>query len=267
MKTAKVPTRTAPFVTPLLEAEQRSAITSAVSVRIGVNSITWCRLDIPHKDINSPLLLTHWQHHEITEKKLHISELIQRCLYINHLIPAADCYLFENPQTAQPTNINTNVEQQNINIQKSQVTAMLGYALTSRKYHLSDESNHQYALGNKTTNLPNVFYVRRFLPARLFNHLVGTERVSSEDTILNMMRTFYNTEEITTSDSNNSFSGCVQFPMNLREMFSNSSRYYREFLSQTLLLNLTFIRLVLLQDAKSIAAVTRSGNKNTATLE
>ncbi|KAI8123367.1 mitochondrial, Transcription elongation factor [Lucilia cuprina] len=232
--------RTAPFITPSLEGEQRESIKSCVSVRIGVNSITWARLDVSGVDVNAPCLLTHWAHHEISEKKLHLNELIQRCLYVNHLIPAADCYLFENPQMAQASNNPGSVEQQNINIQKAQVTSIMGY---------------------------------EFLTARLFNHLVGTERVSSEETIINMMRTFYNTNEmkdiVTEEEDSKSelveqpkelelnFAGRVQFPNELREMFSKSPRYFREFLGQTLLLNLTFVRLVLLQDPESIATVSR----------
>ncbi|XP_065360887.1 uncharacterized protein LOC135954620 [Calliphora vicina] len=266
--------RTAPFITPSLEGEQREAIKSCVSVRIGVNSITWARLDVSAQDINAPCLLTHWQHHEISEKKLHLHELIQRCLYINHLIPSADCYLFENPQMAQASNNPGSVEQQNINIQKAQVTAIMGYALASRNNELKDLADHE--TDNKSKYLPNMFYVRRFLTARLFNHLVGTERVSSEQTILDMMRTFYNTNEMNdflpteensvlegdqqTVEKDINISGRVQFPSELRQMFSKSPRYYREFLSQALLLNLTFVRLVLLQDSESIATVSR-GNK------
>lgn len=275
-KTGKA--RTAPFITPTLEAEQRDAIKSCVSVRIGVNSITWARLDVPAQEINAPCLLTHWQHHEISEKKLHLNELIQRCLYVNHLIPLADCYIFENPQMAQASNNPGSVEQQNINIQKAQVTAIMGYALASRNGQLKGLTDLE--MDKKQKYLPNVFYVRRFLTARLFNHLVGTERVSSEQTILNMMRTYYNTNEMQDylpeednatelenhqdEDKDINFAGKVQFPADLRQMFSKAPRYYREFLGQTLLLNLAFVRLVLLQDAESIASVTGRNKAKTS---
>lgn len=267
-------TRTAPFITPLLEAEQRELIKSCVAVRIGVNSITWARLDVPSQTINAPCELTHWEHHEISEKKIHLNDLIQRCLYVNHMIPSADCYIFENPQMAQASNNPGSVEQQNINIQKAQVIAIMGCALSSRNNQIRGLSELEKCKEIKYS--PNVFYLRRFLTARLFNHLVGTERVSSEETILNLMRTYYNTSEMdditsedetltTNFDENKqtqelNLSGRVQFPTNLREMFSKSPGYYREFLGQALLLNLTFVRLVLLQDAASIALVTR-GNK------
>lgn len=277
--------RTAPFITPPIEAKVQKKIQSCVSVRIGVNSITWARLELSPIASNQPCQLTHWQHHEISEKKLHINELIQRCLYVNHLIPSANCYLFENPQMAQVSNNPSSVDQQNINIQKAQVTAIMGFALASRPSELEEmleggeEQKSNESEGKLSRSL--VFYVRRFLTARLFNHLVGTERVSSESTVVNMMRTYYNINEKedflpleneiyqqseaeqpnTSSESHMSFRDNVQFPMELREMFSKAPPYHREFLSQALLLNLAFIRLVLFQDAESIAKVSR-GNKN-----
>ncbi|XP_073843237.1 uncharacterized protein [Musca autumnalis] len=283
--------RTAPFITPAITPEQQMHIKSCVSVRVGVNSITWSRLELAPDDCNQPCQLTHWQHHEISEKKLHLHELIQRCLYVNHMIPDADCYLFENPQIAQASNNPGSVDQQNINIQKAQVTAVMGYALASRH---SPQIDHPAAdevpppQGSKETIKDSscaskralLFYVRRFLTARLFNHLVGTERISSEETIINMMRTYYNVNDMLEEQSEDDevlkppikpntnataveeipLRGNVQFPMELRQMFSKSLRYHREFLGQALLLNLAFVRLVLLQDSESIAKVSR-GNK------
>ncbi|XP_061386889.1 uncharacterized protein LOC133321834 [Musca vetustissima] len=279
--------RTAPFITPTITPEQQMQIKSCVSVRVGVNSVTWSRLQLPPADSNEPCQLTHWHHHEISEKKLHLHELIQRCLYVNHMIPDADCYLFENPQMAQASNNPGSVEQQNINIQKAQVTAVMGYALASRhNAHQETNTNNEEEGEVESNTSPKsalLFYVRRFLTARLFNHLVGTERISSEDTIINMMRTYYNINDLVideeaelkpqvaaahaatgsadeTSNNNTSIRGNVQFPMELRHMFSKSLRYHREFLGQALLLNLAFVRLVLLQDPESIAKVSR-GNK------
>ncbi|XP_013115919.2 uncharacterized protein LOC106093409 [Stomoxys calcitrans] len=270
--------RTAPFITPHIEPEQQMNIGSCVSLRIGVNSITWSRLELPAADYNGPCELTHWQHHELAEKKLHINELIHRCLYVNHQIPEADCYLFENPQMAQVSNNPGSVDQQNVNIQKAQVTAIMGYALASRQSRLEQMLEKKTPQNDdKLQPRSLIFYVRRFLTARLFNHLVGTERVSSEETILNMMRTYYNmdaTEDYVAqkddentqkngqqaNDGNVALKVNVQFPVEQRDMFSKAPRYHREYLGQALLLNLTFIRLVLLQDAESIAKVSR-GNK------
>lgn len=288
--------RSAPFVTPSIGEMQRQQIRSCSSIRIGVSSVSWARLELTNDNQTAPCLLTDWQHYEVSEKKLHLNDLIQRCLYIDHLIPTADCYLFENPQMAQVSTNPGNADQQNINIQKAQITAVLSFALSARRRMLEEseesielqtdidapvstyEKQNKNKMGKNEDPLPNVFYLRRFLTARLFNHLVGTERVSSEQTVINLMRTFYNVEQMqdvlldeeeqtkvgTSLDHANerfSFCGNVQFPQELRQMFSHAERYHREFLGQALLLNLAFVRLVLLQDADSIGIVTRNPNK------
>ncbi|XP_022219731.2 transcription elongation factor, mitochondrial isoform X3 [Drosophila obscura] len=239
-------TRTAPFITPGMDEGQRVRIASSVGVRIGVTSVSWARIEIGKND-NDPCLLTHWQHHELNDKKLHLAELARRCLYVTHQMPQADCYVLENPQMAQASSNPGSIDQQNVNIQKSQVTAILSYALLSR----ADPDE---------TKCNNLYYMRRFLTARLFNHLVGTERVSSEETILSMMRTHYNMDDQTekTLQAHAGIRSQMQFPADLRNMFSQLERYQRELLGQAFLLNLAFARLVLLQDPLSISTVSRS---------
>lgn len=255
--------RTASFITPAIDAEYRAELRSCVSLRIGVSSVTWARLELPESEsINVPCNLTHWEHHDITEKKLHLGDLVQRLLYVDHLIPNADCYIFENPQMAQINSNPGTVHHQNISIQKSQVTAVLAYALCARSRYNNKKTEEIW---------PNVFYLRRFLTARLFSQLVGTERVSSEETILHLMRTHYNVSQLEydnvsetgqdEKENDKSFRRNVQFSLTHREMFSRAERYQREFLGQALLLNLAFMRLIVLQDEDSIAVVARNRNK------
>ncbi|KQS44434.1 uncharacterized protein Dere_GG26844, partial [Drosophila erecta] len=236
--------RVAPFITPAMDERQRPLIASAVGVRIGVSSVSWARLKIGSNE--DPCLLTHWQHHELNDKKLHLSELSRRCLYVSHQIPEADCYVMESPQMAQASSNPGSIDQQNVNIQKAQVAAIISFSLMAR----SDGDENQ-------TN--NVYYMRRFLSARLFNHLVGTERVSTEDTISAMMRTHYNVEhQVPETGSSLNLHNQVNFPADLRLLFSQQERYQRELLGQVLLLSLAFTRLVLQQDPQSIASVSRN---------
>ncbi|KAL9902345.1 uncharacterized protein LOC119632098 [Glossina fuscipes] len=248
------------FITPKMDIIQRLNIKSCVAVRIGINHLAWARLELPPVRTETPTVLTHWQQHDVVEKKLHLSELVQRCLYANHLIPTGDCYILENPPSVQASNKPSNVEQKNVNIQKAQIIAMMGLALALRNQLnwgdvRSDDSKNPLTL-------TNVFYMRRFLSARLFNYLVGTERVSSEKTVINMMRTYYNVDELH-RDSKDflTIRNNVQFPADLREMFSSASPSNRDLLSQALLLNLTFVRLILFEDKESIATVTGLNRK------
>uniref|UniRef100_A0A1B0FB80 Uncharacterized protein n=1 Tax=Glossina morsitans morsitans TaxID=37546 RepID=A0A1B0FB80_GLOMM len=248
------------FITPKMDIIQRLNIKSCVAVRVGINHLAWARLELPPAGAESPSVLTHWQQHDVVEKKLHLSDLVQRCLYANHLIPTGDCYILENPPSVQASNKPSNVEQKNINIQKAQIIAMMGLALALRtQTNWRDVRSDDSKI---TSPFTNVFYMRRFLPARLFNYLVGTERVSSEKTVINMMRTYYNVDEhhgdgkdFLTIRNN------VQFSPELREMFSLASPSNRDLLSQALLLNLTFVRLILFEDKQTIATVTGLSRK------
>lgn len=223
-----------------MDEEHRLRIGSSVGIRIGVSSVSWSRLEMGNSE--SQCQLTHWHHYELNDKKLHLVELARRCLYLVHQIEQADCYVMESPQMAQAVNNPGSIDHQNINIQKAQVSAIISYALMLR--------------AGVDNNINNLFFMRRFLTARLFNHLVGAERVSSEDTLLSMMR---NNEKNCSSEipPNKFIDAKVEFPEKLCKMFEQQQRYQRELLGQAFLLNLAFARLVLFQDPKAISSVSR----------
>ncbi|KAH8272987.1 hypothetical protein KR026_003733, partial [Drosophila bipectinata] len=235
------PLLTTPFISPTIDEEQRLRIGSSVGIRIGVTSVSWARFELGNRE--SPCHLTHWHHYELNDKKLHLVELARRCLYLAHQIQHADCYVMESPQMAQAASNPGSIDQQNINIQKAQVSAIISYALMFRA-----------SVDKINTN--NLFFMRRFLTARLFNHLVGAERVSSEDTLWAMMR---NNEKISSAETppNNCLHTEVQFPEELCKMFEQHQRYQRELLGQAFLLNLAFARLVIFQDPKAISSISR----------
>lgn len=250
------------IITPGIEAEFCSKIKSCVSIYVGVRKISWSRIEM-----GSPCMLTNWQTYAIPDTRLHISELISKCLYVDEMIPLADCYVFENPQTLQVNAIPGSVAQRNINMQKAQVAAIIGYALSIRNNPRRIDPKPQ-----THSSFANVYYLRRLLSSRLFNKVIGSERVSCEQTVQEMI---YNVKcsdesvipkssEIADSDGTDSvpdINKIIKFSPSMQELFSNASRPQREFLGQSLLLNLAFIQLVLLQDPKCIDLVSQS-NKN-----
>jgi len=119
-------------------------------------------------------------------------------------------------QMAQASSNPGSTDQQNVNIQKSQVAAIMSYSLMAR----SDADE------NKANNHCNVEH-----------QLPGTE-------------------------SPLSLRQQVHFPADLRLIFAQQERYQRELLGQAFLLSLAFTRLVLLQDAQSIARVTRNAKSS-----
>ncbi|CAD7080419.1 unnamed protein product [Hermetia illucens] len=236
------------FTIPAVPTAMRDQYKSCVSVFTTVSSITWARIVLTD---NNPCHLSHWQHHEISEKRMHIGDLVRNMLYVIKMIPEADCYVMENPQIAQAA-APGGAEQVNINVQKAQITGLLNYGLMSRANLKLDQSN--------------VFYLKKYLSSRIFNTLVGNERVSTEHVVAELLRTVYNVEdwlensgnERGTSGDNLTLRSNVNVPMELREVYNNAERYQRDFLGQALLIGMTFIRLCLLRTPESLASVSRN---------
>lgn len=125
------------ITTPILNELTRSSLKSFVSVHVGVSSVSWTAFALlPDR----PTVVTNWNHSDMDEKKLHLSELIEIVSKIIFSIPEADLYILESPQTAQaqapgsPTQIN-------INIQKSQLIGMVSLALANRVYNARRTKN------------------------------------------------------------------------------------------------------------------------------
>lgn len=160
-----LPKKTPQFTIPLLYEHVRTTIESCVSVHIGVSSVTWTRFLI-HPDL--PCEVTHWNHFDISEKKLHLSDFVQIVLYIDSMLPEANVYVLENPQMALPSAPGSPV-QVNINIQKSQLISMLSIILANRNYDSSffnQEENSENEESKKIQPQQTVLFLKPFLASR-----------------------------------------------------------------------------------------------------
>lgn len=243
------------IVKPRIETEHCNTIKTCVSVHIGVRRVSWSRIEI-----GLPCTVTNWHTYDITEKKLHISDLITQCLCVDKMIPTADCYVLENPDPTIQINTNTgNAEQKNINVEKAQIMAVIGFALANRKLPLYEEP-----MGIDHLNA-NVFYMRQLLFSRFFSNVIGAERIACEPTIQKMINETSNSDlmQNRTENEEQIDNQKIYFPFAMQEIFTKASRQQREFLGQCLLLNIAFIRLVLLKDPQSIALITQTNKRST----
>lgn len=249
--------QTSNIVKPRLESEQCNKIKTCVSVHIGVRRICWSRIEL-----NCHCTLTDWQTYDISDKKLHISDLIARCLSVDKMIPEADCYVLETPDPTIQMNPNTgNAEQKNINVEKAQIMAMIGFALANRSNTQIYEDSTQIS----SPSPANVFYMRQLLFSRFFSNVIGSERVGCEPIIEKMIKDA-KYGSLIHKDNETGNENHLHFPHIMQKVFAEASRPQREFLGQCLLLNLAFIRLVLRKDSKSLEAITqpnkRAGRKS-----
>ncbi|ETN63173.1 hypothetical protein AND_005120 [Anopheles darlingi] len=233
------------FTTPLLATQVAARVTSCVSLYVGLDYVTWARFKVT-KD--QPTALTGWNSYNISDRKLHLAELIRNVTHINQLIPEADVYVVENPPVAQATAMGSAV-QTNINVQRSQLIGMLMLMLANRPTSFSQphqqmggdgETGGQGAEGELPSAGSNVFFLKQYLSARLFGIFVGNERVSAEEVVRSLMDRQIGPNE---DESLQSVQSRLNIPVGLRIIYDENDRAEREFLGQSLLLGLTFLRL------------------------
>ncbi|XP_058116647.1 uncharacterized protein LOC131287598 [Anopheles ziemanni] len=228
------------FTTPALSPQVIPKIGSCVSVYIGLDYVTWARFKL---DKDQPTSLTGWNSYNISDRKLHINELIRNVSQINRLIPEADVYVVENPPVAQASAMGSAV-QTNINVQRSQLIGMLMLMLANRPSPLTGNVEHP----TDGTIGSNVFFLKQYLSARLFGIFIGNERVSSEDVIRSLMERQLGPNE----EALESIQSRLAIPSGLKIVYEENDRAEREFLGQSLLLGLTFLRLCIFKCEDSL---------------
>lgn len=149
------------YTTPAFSERLRKTTESLTAIHVGVNSITWAQLKLVE---NRQTLLTHWSFHEISDKKLHLNELVDRVFQISNEIPQSDIYIFENPRVAQQGPQGTPA-QININVQLSQTVAMIAIAMQSR-FQLQNKNTEKESKAKEPLDLKQVLFLRQFLASR-----------------------------------------------------------------------------------------------------
>lgn len=201
-----------------------SGITSCTSIKVGISNVSCVSFQFSSED--KTIQVTNLENYIFNERKLHVSELVNKVIEISKHIPDCQCYVLENPRIAAPGSPG-NAEQVNINVQQSQVLAMLSLILSRRK-----------------TTLPNVFYLKRYIHAKLFKLLIGNEMVTTKSVV----------NEILEEDQ-----GYLKIDYEIKMKFENLENFEKEYLRQTLLMGIAFIKLSVFKCAKSLRCLERNG--------
>jgi transcription elongation factor, mitochondrial len=140
----------------------------------------------------------------------------------------------------------------NINIQKTQLMAMLCAAMAIRKdlrLKLSSKSNRD------KDDLPpytdTVYFLKSNLASRFYKTYVGNEKVSSEKIVEQILN---NVEDESLKNPSYSY---VHVPINFKDYWKSVDRVHREYLGQSLLLGLSFFKLCVQKCNKCIALLNR----------
>lgn len=225
-KVKRVERRLASVVSPKLQEDFRIGIRNCLALNVAVNSISWSRVEIEN---DRQFKVTDWQHVPIDHKKFQTHELAELALKVSRSVPEADVYLMENPARA-PTMMN-NQNAINVNVEKAQLIAMLSALLMNR-------TSTEMVEGAPT----NLYFVKQFAAAKLFNTFVGNEKTSNNAVVMNLLG-----EDASALGWMNVLTDLKMEPLNVAEevraKFFDMGAVEREFIGQALLLGLTFIKL------------------------
>lgn len=210
------------FTTPIFPVNVIPKVQSCVSLYVGLDFVTWAKFKIVKDE---PTVLTGWSSFEIHDRKLHVSELIRNVTQINQLVPDADVYVVENPAVAQVVAMGS-AAQTNINVQKSQLLAMIMLMLSNR-------------VPDHAEIVPNVYFLKQYTSARLFGIFVGNERVSADSVVRSLMERQIGPKE----EGVEHVQSKVVIPSGLKVLYEENDSAEREFLGQSMLLGLSFLRL------------------------
>lgn len=203
---------------------------------MGLDFVTWAKFKVA-KD--QPTVLTGWSSFQISDRKLHVSELIHNVTQINQLIPEADVYIVENPAVAQMVAMGSAV-QTNINVQKSQLIAMIMLMLANRVPECPDI-------------VPSVYFLKQYTSARLFGIFVGNERVSADSVVRSLMERQIGPNEESVRHEQSK----IDIPSGLKVVYEENDSAEREFLGQSMLLGLSFLRLCVFKCEDSLQVFRR----------
>lgn len=237
------------FTTPKLNAQTLANMRSCVSLHIGINTITWTKFEM-NKD--SPSNVSDWNIYDLGADKLSLFESIQLVIKVNRLIPPADIYILENQQSSSGLKPGSPAIV-NINVQKSQLISMICLILANRPTP-NIESLPVVKVGieeKEGNNLQKLIFLRQYLSSRLFRTYIGSERVSTASTIIQI----FEAEDKSSSTQANpklKVESNLSIPINLRQRYNNFNDIQREILGQSLLIGLTFLRLCVVKCSVSL---------------
>lgn len=234
------------FVTPALIESVRKKITSIVSFQHDLNFFAWSKICYNPAADNIESLkyyVEEWYCYEIrnSDKKLNLSDLTQLLVHLNDHIPQADVYVME--ALPMVSTMRSGQSQIVVNIQKAQFYAMVCALMGARK-------SLKFDLPDKSL-VDTVYFLRTFLPSRFYKYLVGTERIASAKVV----EKIFEYQDPSIKPTENPKFESISIPMELQNYWKSTTPVQQEYLGNSLLNGLTFMKLSVEKCNKCIASV------------
>ncbi|XP_066148967.1 uncharacterized protein [Euwallacea fornicatus] len=226
---------------PEMDPHLSTTLETAVAIYVDATGIGWVTLN---RTTNS---VSEWKFKNLTSYPTQMLPTDTFGLAVEALqkTPLGDVYVFEAQPSLNPQNNPSKVFTHNHQVEiMSMLLALLN---TSVK--------HNQALQNEKGIFENrVFYLKNKLPARLFNTLMGYEKVSAIPTIIGMIKRDTKLMESLPYT-------CVSIDNSLIQYFKSENSTNKELLAQALMLGISFMDLCVYKNKKSFEAVTGTTQK------
>ncbi|CAG9561440.1 unnamed protein product [Danaus chrysippus] len=219
---------------PNLSESVRQCCQSVLAVYITASSVCWAFIN------RSNYELQQWVYHGIDYpegKKMQITDILDIAWKITSILPQADIYVTKAEATTLRASGNDpgNAKVLAVNLQKAQLVAMI-VALINARHLDGNVSEDEAEIKQK------VYFLRPTLPFRLYGTLVGNERVSTEQTVENLL------QEVSRNEAKNQ----VKVPEHLCTMFQQQKDLQKDMLGHCLLMALTFMDICVYRNSDSI---------------
>lgn len=231
------------FVTPPLLEEVRNRIKSIVSFQMDLNYFSWAKITYaPNEQVHGKFQIEDWHCHKIEqfEKKPTLSTMSSFLVQLTDYIPHADAYVIESMPMVNTTQ--GGAAQIIVNIQKAQFYSMLCALMSSRKSLKLPEDD------SKEVFYDNVYFLKSFLTSRFYKYLIGNEKVATEqiiELIFQYNAIFNHHQEMPKLES-------VDISKELIEIYQSSKPVQKEYLGNSLLVGLSFMKLCIQKCPKCI---------------
>lgn len=215
-------------IVPNLSHRQRREIQTFASIYLDSAALTWTSFRVDRNAEESKISVIASSHINTTYDRVHSADMLSVLEGVVQNIPNCDAYIIEN----MPLSFHTSIAVRQIKdmMQNNQIISIVASLLSTRNKAKS------------YINHPNVIFMGRGVMGKCYNLFIGRETVSTE----NVVREILNKKNLA---SNDHVHRDITFePEIIRSFEGNmgSQKVKREYLGKTLLIGITFFRLVLL---------------------
>lgn len=256
------------YVTPAMLEVIRTKAQTVVSFHVDLNYFAWTKFyydrDADEQLEEPKFYVDGWNCFEFAkqDKHLKLTDLIELMIKFNEHIPHADLYTLESLPPAIQAKQPGSALQVNVNIQKTQLIAMLCALMASRRSanKLLSATESEQNFSDQPKEIPyidSVYFLKNFLPSRFYKILVGNERVAAANVINQIISYNY-----TVRNKFDPTMASINISENYREFWNKSSRIQKEYLGSSMLTGLTFLKLCIDRCSGSIEKLSSRGQKS-----